>query len=304
MRGIAALIISIMIRAWKITDTSLREISFGDTSSLDAITRQIPEGYYSTFRTYDGCRRVLGLAAHLRRLYEPVSSPEANVTSLRRYLHALLEPYRTDEARVRIVMTKEGETYVAAEPLKLLPREVYEKGVRAETTDIRRETPRLKSTAFISVSDEERKHIAQQGIFEALLVKDGKILEGMTSNFFYVMSNRAERTLSERRETKWQSKRAEEEVVLCTARDDILLGVTRKTVIEVARSRGMQVKYLPLQQDQIESIDEAFLTSSSRGIVPIIQIDDKVIGTGKPGTITKELMAGYEAYVMERAEPI
>ena len=48
----------------------------------------------------------------------------------------------------------------------------------------------LKSTAFIGVSDAERKHIAQEGIFEALLVKDGEILEGMTSNFFYVNTSR------------------------------------------------------------------------------------------------------------------
>lgn len=69
-------------------------------------------------------------------------------------------------------MTKQGQVYVAIEPLLPLPKEVYEKGVRVETTDIQRNTPRLKSTAFISASEIERQHIAQEGLFEALLTRD------------------------------------------------------------------------------------------------------------------------------------
>ena len=182
-------------------------------SSLDAVTRQLPDGYYSTFRTYDGCRRVLGLKAHLRRLYDPVTSPEVSASFLRRQLNLLLEHFAPDEARVRVIMTKQGKVYVAAEPLKPLSAEIYENGVRVETTQIHRDSPRLKSTAFIGASNSERKHIAQEGIFEALLVKNGKILEGMTSNFFYVKDN-----------------------ILYTAQHGILLGVTRRTVIHLARA--------------------------------------------------------------------
>jgi branched-chain amino acid aminotransferase len=274
-----------MIRIWKITTKAIEELSFQDTTSLDTITRQLPEGYYSTFRTYDGCRRVLGLAAHLQRLYEPVPSPEVSATALCWQLRMLLEPYLPNEARVRLVMTKPGQAYIAIEPLKLLPPEVYEKGVHVETTDIRREAPRLKSTAFISASGEERKHIAQEGIFEALLVKDGKIMEGMTSNFFYVEQFGNLPSIG-------------------TAREDVLLGVTRKTVIEVARAKGLEVRYKPVKRIELNDVAETFITSSSRGVVPVIQIDDVLIGNGKPGPITKELIAGYEAYVLEKAEPI
>src|SRR5512133_4383358 len=106
-----------MIRTWKITNTSVvEEISFADTVSLDAITRQLPGGYYSTFRTYDGCRRVLGLSAHLQSLYAPVLSPEVSGSSLRRRLRALLEAYHPDEARARAIMTEQGEAYIAIEP--------------------------------------------------------------------------------------------------------------------------------------------------------------------------------------------
>ncbi|RPJ18921.1 MAG: hypothetical protein EHM33_31155 [Chloroflexi bacterium] len=64
-----------MIRTWKLTITTTTEMIFADMTSLDVITRQLPEGYYSTFRTFDRCTRVLGFADHLRRLYDPVPMP-------------------------------------------------------------------------------------------------------------------------------------------------------------------------------------------------------------------------------------
>src|SRR5688572_26836996 len=204
----------IMIQTWQITPTENLKLEI-DASTLDEVTQQLPEpdGYYSTFRTFDGGTRVLGLTAHLRRLYEPVATPEVDEHFLRRQLSKLLDPYRPGEARVRAIMTKQGQVYLALTPLMPLPREIYEKGVRVETTGLQREHPRLKSTAFISRSDSERKHIAQEGIFEALLVKDGKILEGMTSNFFYVLRvARASSALV----AKSAPRSAQREDVLCT----------------------------------------------------------------------------------------
>jgi len=248
-------------------------------SSLDAVTRQLPDGHYSTFRTFAGCTRVLGLKAHLRRL------PNVDALSLRRNLLHSLEPYRPAEARVRVMETKQRQFYISIEPLKPLTREIYENGVRVETTTIHRDDPRAKSTAFINASDEERKHIAQVGIFEALLVKNGKILEGMTSNFFYV-------------------GQVDNLSYLGTAQRDILLGVTRAMVIRVARGRGVEVKYQPLKLDQLPTVKEVFITSSSRGIVPVIQIDEVKIGQGIPGKITKMLMLAYDEYVSKHAEKI
>jgi len=284
-RRVASLIIKNMIRVWKISKIKSEEVHFNDQSSLDAITRQLPDGYYSTFRTYAGCTRVIGLSAHLRRL------PNVDASSLRRNLIQLLEPYRPGETRVRVLETKRGQFYIAIEPLKLLPREIYENGVRVETTAIHRNDPRIKSTAFITASDGERKHIAQAGIFEALLTKNGKILEGMTSNFFYFL-----RPSSALRSTQGE--------ILHTAQRDILLGVTRQTVIRVARSRGVEVKYQPLKLDQLPAVKEAFITSSSRGIVPVIQIDEVTMGEGSPGNLTKMLMTAYESDVLKRAEKI
>ena len=299
---------------WQVTQNGNTEIHLSNQSSLDAITRQLPDGYYSTFRTYDDCTRVLGLKAHLRRL------PEVDASSLRRQLIPLLEPFRPDEARVRVVQTFQGQVYIAIEPLKLLPREVYEKGVRVETTTIHRDSPRIKSTAFIGASDSERKHIARLGIFESLLVKNGKILEGMTSNFFFILrpperaSGRCERS-EERLLRRAQSKGASSAGLtsisssaqregLCTAQRDILLGVTRRNVIRAARGRGVEVRYRALELSQLAAVKEAFITSSSRGIVPVIQIDDVRVGQGSPGEVTRLLMSAYDEYVLSHAESI
>jgi branched-chain amino acid aminotransferase len=264
-----------MIRTWKITDTGPEDIHFKDSSSFDAITRQLTDGYYSTFRTYDSGTRVIGLSTHLKRL------PHADAPSLRHNLDQLLAPYRPAEARVRVMETGVQKFYISIEPFFLLSGEVYENGVRVETVGLARNDPRVKSTAFIAASEAERRHIAQEGIHEALLVKNGRILEGMTSNFFYVLNDE-----------------------LCTARYGILLGVTRTTVIRAARGRGVRVRYRALRLDQLPAVSEAFITSSSRGLAPVIQIDDATVGQGRPGKTTRLLMQAYAEYVQAHAERI
>ncbi|MEW6406395.1 MAG: aminotransferase class IV [Chloroflexota bacterium] len=273
-----------MIHTWQITSKQTKQIEHPRHASLDEITRQLPDGFYSTFRTYGQGTRVIGLKAHLQRLYQPVKSPDASEETLREKLRLLLKDY-PNEARVRVVMTTSGQLYLAMEALKRLPREIYENGVRVETVEMARNTPRLKSTAFISASQDERKHIARQGIFEALMVKNGRISEGMTSNFFYVAQVGNLRYIG-------------------TTQRGILLGVTRRAVIRVARGIGLDVRYQPLKRDQLEVAREAFITSSSRGIVPVIRIDEVTVGEGMVGAVTRQLAAAYEAYVLEKAEKL
>jgi branched-chain amino acid aminotransferase len=268
------------LKVWRIEKGRREEIELADLSTLDAVTRQLPEGFYSTFRTFQSGTRVLGLKAHLQRLFGPLSKTEVGEEELRRHLRELLKDYPA-EARVRAIMTRSGALYAAIEPLKALPREIYEHGVRLQTIDMARESPRLKSTAFIQASRGEREQLARQGIFEALLVKNGRILEGMTSNFFYVIG-----------------------AVLYTAKHGVLPGVTRQALIRAAREGGMEVRYKSLKRDQLNIPHEAFITSSSRGVVPVIQIDGVRIGQGRPGRITKQAAEMYEEYVKAKAEKI
>ena len=272
-------------RVWEITSKWGRvELHLSDISSLDAVTRQLPQGFYSTFRTYGGGIRTLGLRAHLQRLYQPAAlqniTPAVFADTIRHHLAEILGEY-PDEARVRVILTGNGQVYIALSHLKPLPAEVYLQGVKVVTTDMQRQNPRLKSTTFISASAGPRAQIAHSEFFEALLVRNEFILEGLTSNFFYVKEGK-----------------------LGTAREDVLLGVTRGTVLRIARESGLSIVYRPLKRDQVRALSEAYLTSSSRGIVPVIQIDDMPVGEGRPGSVTKQLMKAYDEYVLRAAERI
>lgn len=272
-------------RVWEITPKGESlELHLPDTSNLDSVTRQLPQGFYSTFRTFDGGKRALGLRTHLQRLYHPAElqqiEPAVPAKILRHHLAELLDEY-SDEARVRVILASDGKVYFALSHLKPLPPEVYLQGVKVVTTDMQRQNPRLKSTAFISASRSTRAQIADSEFFEALLVRGGFIVEGMTSNFFYIKGGK-----------------------LGTARDDILLGVTRGIVLRVARGSGLDIVYQPLKREKVPEISEAFLTSSSRGVVPIVKIDGTAVGDGRPGSATKRVMDLYNHFVRNYSELI
>lgn len=272
------------LRVFQITPDGIRSIEFPEASSLDAITRLLPPGLYTTFRTFDHGRRVLGLRFHLRRLYAPARCQGIRAAVeealLRQGIAELLAglPY---EARIRPILTYQGEMYLAIEPFSPLPREVYRQGVCVITVPLRRVRPALKATNFIETSQQARQQVQESGAFEALMVSRGRILEGLTSNFFYVRDGR-----------------------LGTARQGVLPGVTRRIVLGLARGRGIEAQYRSLALTELPQISEAFLTSSSRGIVPIVQIDDCQVGEGQVGKITWRLMAAYEEYWRRYAEPI
>lgn len=149
-----------------------QEIILPDMSSLDAISRQLPDGLYSTFRTYSGCEKVLDLQLHLRRLYDPLAAlavePAVSALELRAALWLLLKDFTpgfvasvqpSGEARVRISLAtaeSPGQVFVMFEPLKMLPETVYQRGVRVVLSHEERQNPRLKTTSFIGQSNGER----------------------------------------------------------------------------------------------------------------------------------------------------
>ena len=89
-----------------------------------------------------------------------------------------------------------------------------------------------------------------------------------------------------------------------TAGEDILFGITRSVVLDLAREADVPVEERKIHVDTVPALKEAFLTSSSRGVVPIVQIDDHRIGDGEPGDITRTLMHRYAAHIDDVTEPI
>lgn len=297
------------IKCYQLTPRGIIPLDIS-ASTLDEMTRALPQGFYTTFTTLAGGTRVLGLRSHLQRLYVPANElglrPGVDEGTLRQRITESVKENLPKESRVRLILTKEkGEVYVGVEPFEPLPESVYRKGVRVVTTEMARHDPRIKDTGFISESSTQRGLLGGE-IFEVLLTRNGKILEGMTSNFYIIKHVIASR----------QAKRfsvgggllprfpGRNDIRLITARQGILPGVTRSVVLKLARGEGMSIEYRAPRVAPREDFDEAFLTSSSRGVVPVVMMDDKTVGQGKVGEVTRRLSEAYEAYLKKHAERI
>ncbi len=253
---------------------------------LDTATLALPPGLYTTLRTFGGGRKALGLCAHLRRLYRPLPAlsvrPQVPLERLPGLLDALTAPLRPREWRLRLVLhLEDGTLTVLAQPLVPPPEWVYREGVAVITVPLVRRRPELKRTAFIAESRAERQAVRAQGAYEGLLVRRGRIWEGLTSNFFYVT-----------------------QAGVGTAGYGVLRGVTRRAVIFLVRRLGLPLTYAALPVAQLSALEEAFLTSSSRGVVPIVRVDGRPVGSGLPGPVTRRLQQAYAAYVARRARPL
>jgi branched-chain amino acid aminotransferase len=80
---------------------------------------------------------------------------------------------------------------------------------------------------------------------------------------------------------------------LVTPKEGVLEGISRRTVIEIARALGVPIELRALPADELRGADEAFLTSSGGGVLPVTRVDDHVLGTGRPGPLTQRLHAVY-----------
>src|SRR5580658_1036688 len=83
-----------------------------------------------------------------------------------------------------------------------------------------------------------------------------------------------------------------------------LYGITRQTVIELAQEAGLKVSEPNLTRYDLFNADECFLTGTGAEIMPVIKIDGRVIGTGKPGSLTRKLVEDYHALTKRSGEPI
>jgi branched-chain amino acid aminotransferase len=159
--------------------------------------------------------------------------------------------------------------------------ECYSKGVDVVTTQYVRNAPEVKAYAFVEKQEQIRSQI-EPHIEEVLMVNgDGEILEGLSSNFFGVINPQ-----------------------IFTAEKQILEGITRKIVIDLIYDKGYPLIFNPVCISQLSELTECFITSTSRGILPVRRINQKIIGSGRPGDITRELANLYSNKILELIEPI
>lgn len=165
-------------------------------------------------------------------------------------------------------------TFIITAPLSAFAKDVYEKGVVLETLEHKRELAHAKTTNYIAaVIWHNTPRI--KPVFDALYVWKGKALEATTSNFFIVKG-----------------------ATIITPKSNVLHGITRNTVIGFARKTARVIER-DISVRELKTADEAFLTATNKEIVPVVMVDGKKIGSGKPGKRTKMLIKEFHDMVMK-----
>ena len=254
------------------------------------------EGVYETLRTYDS--KPFLFERHMRRLRASASMlaltvPPSNEDIDRRFRDTMSAAglgVDGREAYIRILVTRGvGElTYDPAacgQPSIVViakahvdpPAEAFERGVTVALVGIVRNhpgsvNPIIKSNNLLN-NALAMQEAFKRGAFEGLMRNyRGELAECTTANIFVVKDG----------------------VALTPPLDaGLLAGITREFLFEVGRDVGVTVREQTLKDDDLFSADEAFLTSTTRELVPIVRVDERTIGSGRPGSVTKKLLEEF-----------
>ncbi len=247
-------------------------------------------GVFDFLRTYGGI--PFQLRAHLLRLRRSAElihlACPLDIEQLAEIVHETLRLNPYDEAGIHIVLTGgsspdlfmpsgDSRLLVMVMPLRNLPAETYSQGASAATIEQARDLPEAKTINYIpGITAQIKARRTFPEAIEAIYTVDGKVIEGTRSNIFM------------RSQNCW-----------ITPGRDLLLGVTRAEVIKLLEHDG-ELEIRDIALDEFYAAGEIILTSSTKEIVPIVQVDDAIIGSGRPGARSRRLMRRWremtEAY--------
>jgi branched-chain amino acid aminotransferase len=252
------------------------------------------DGVFEGIRVYN--RRVFRLDKHLDRLYASAKGAWLEIPLPRAAMHRMVEEAVVksglEDAYVRLVVTRgvgdlgldprkcaRPTTICIVDTIQLWSPDRYEKGLTALTaaTPIsHRESlsPRIKSLNYLAHILAKVEGIAAQVDEVIMLDAQGYVAEASGMNLFAVANGTLKTP---------------------PAYAGILRGVTRDAVIELAREATYGVEELPLNRYDLYTADEMFLTGTAAEIVAVTKLDGRVIGSGTPGPVTKELAKRFRA---------
>jgi len=254
-------------------------------------------GLLRGFAVFDLLRTVGGrpflLAEHLRRLRGSAELMGLRVPlgdgEIERVIGELLGSNGHDEATVRLVLTggvsPDGMTFDPATPtfliltheLHLPPASLYEHGGALLLRHHRREVPEAKTTNYITML-RGRDEIAEAGALDLLYHDGERVFEAASASVYFVAGGR----------------------VMAPA-DSVLWGTVGSLVLELIGGE-LDVAFCDISLSDALAADEVFLTSTTRGVVPIVRLGETPIGAGEPGPVTRDLMARWDAVLRQAAE--
>jgi len=246
-------------------------------------------GVCDIMRTYNG--KPYFLKDHIHRLINSageigLSLPWQTREITEIVMETLNRNQVTDEANIRIVITGGSSTdffhpqgnprmIVMVTDLKKLPDSWYRDGVKVITYPLERSLPDAKVISYIPAALALKKAEETHAVEAIYINRKMEALEGTTSNLFAFFGD-----------------------VLVTPRDGVLKGITRQAILALAQ-KMYKTEEAPIPTDHLLNADEVFISGTNKCIVPVIQIDETKIGTGKPGDRTKKLMAELETHALE-----
>lgn len=248
-------------------------------------------GVYSALRTFRH-REFLALDEHLERTDRSMEllgwSERLDRTALRRAIDAAATRSPHADSTVRFDVLAEpaaafgsqSRTLIATSAFHPVPEDFLRTGVRvALERKLARPRPLIKTAAFV-VERRPYPRLTREEYEHVLVGAGGELLEATSANFYGV-----------------------ERGCVVTVKDGVLAGITRRIVVDLATEAKIEVEWRAPRVLELARLDEAFLTSSTRGVVPVVGVGDVRIGSGAPGPITALLRRAYDERAPRLARP-
>ncbi|MFY4774194.1 D-amino-acid transaminase [Metabacillus sp. RGM 3146] len=244
---------------------------------------QFGDGVYEVIKVYNG--KLFTLKEHMDRLERSVFEMKMRLPFSREEIEGklkeLLRINHVEEGAVYLQITRGGSPrqhhfpdstvlpMLTAYPFEChRPKKLQQEGVEVTLTeDIRWKRCDIKSLNLLGnvLAKQEAK---EAGKFEAVMHRDGGISEGSSTNFYGVLDGN---------------------IFTHPVNNLILNGITRIKVVELCRNEGIPLTEKALKMEDLEKLDEAFITSTTSEVLPVIKVGDTVIGEGVPGAVTRKL---------------
>lgn len=157
-------------------------------------------------------------------------------------------------------------------PLTHLSEELYQKGIKLLLVDFVRESPTIKTLNY-NTAIRTMPKLAEENASDVLFVKDGILSESARSNLFLVKGEK-----------------------IITPISNVLMGITRKNIIRVS-SEHYEIEERDIHVDELNEVDEAFISSSTKAVLPVVQVNDISIGEGRPGPVSNKIKAHFADYL-------
>lgn len=253
------------------------------------------DGVFEGIRIYNG--RVFLCQEHIDRIYEGAHCLCLNIPlskdEMRAALYKTIRANKLENGYIRLVVTRGAGTLglnpfncpkasviIIAATIQLYPAELYRKGLDIITVAVPRahpETlnPRVKSLNYLSNIMAKIEAI-NAGVEEAVMLNHQGLVSECTGDNIFIVKNGA--------------------VITPPPTATILVGCTRNAVLDLAREAGLPAKEENLQRYDLYSADECFLTGTAAELIPVVKIDGRAIGSGKPGPVTKRLLEAFHKF--------